>query len=134
MDLLEPYKIAILALGLLGLLYWLQLAFVDWVAMRSGKTPGYTIEQNHKSFAFRSYRALANSNESATIFTLAVAFSILSSANPEWLNSSVVVYLLSRLGHMVFYYFNVSLCRSLSFAISFVALLAILGTGFWAWV
>lgn len=134
MEFLEPYKVTILSLGLLGLLYWLQLAVVDCSAMLSRKTPGYSVEQNHQRVAFRVNRALANSNESAAIYILAIVFAIFSSAQPDWLNTCSVVYLLSRAGHMLFYYVNFPVLRSLSFAVSFLALIVALGIGFWAWI
>lgn len=134
MDFIEPYRMTVLVLGLSGFLFFVQLVVVDIAGIKSGHTPGFRIEQNHDSFIFRAYRALANSNESAAILILFSLFSILSSANATWLNGFSLVYLLGRIGHMVFYYSNFKILRSLSFAISFLGLLGMFIVGLVSWV
>src|SRR5690554_736666 len=125
MEILEPYKVTVLVLGLTGILFWVQLAVVDVVGITVKHPPGFTIEQNQDSFLFRSHRVLANSNESAGAFALLTAFAMLSSANAAWLNGLTVAYLFGRSSHMLFYYANLKLLRSAAFAVSFFSLLAI---------
>lgn len=134
MEVLEPYKVTVLVLGLTGILFWIQLAVVDVVGIKVRHTPGFSIEQSHDSFLFRSHRALANSNESVGVFALLTAFAILSSANAAWLNGLTVAYLLGRSGHMLFYYANLKLLRSAAFGVSFFSLLAIFLVGLFAWL
>lgn len=134
MGFIQPYDIAVLVLGLTGFLFLMQLIVVDIVALKKKHTPGYPIESDHNDMLFRAARALANSNESAAIFMLLVAFSILSSADPSWLNVACVVYFLGRLGHMLCYYANAKLWRSISFSISLLGLVAIFVIGIAAWL
>lgn len=134
MDIIAPYRVTVLVMGLSGLLFLLQLAIVDLVGIKRRHTPGFTIEQNHDSFLFRASRALANSNESAAIFVLLALFSIFSSASAAWLNAFSVMYFLGRAGHMVFYYGNLQIPRSMAFAVSFVGLLGIFFAGLHSWL
>lgn len=120
-------------IGLVGLLQFIQLLVADAAGIGSKKTPGFPVQPDHNSFAFRSERAFLNTNESVTIFLLFTLFSILSAANPYWLNTLSVIYALSRLLHMLFYYFDVRLARSGVFVVSLIALagLFIVGAAQW---
>jgi uncharacterized MAPEG superfamily protein len=129
MEIIEPYKLTVLVLGLTGLLFWIQLAVIDVIGIKEKHTPGFLIEQSHNSFIFRAHRALANSNESIGILILLTLFAILSSANPAWLNGFSIAYLVGRIAHMSFYYLNLKLLRSVAFAISFIALLGMFIVG-----
>lgn len=64
---------------------------------------------------------------------LLTCFAVLSSANPQWLNASASVYLAGRIAHMLFYYLNIRVFRSISFAVSLMGLAAmfIVGALFW---
>ncbi|BBN83671.1 hypothetical protein PA25_36560 [Pseudoalteromonas sp. A25] len=134
MDFIVPYNITVLVMGLSGLLIWLQLAVVDVAAIMAKHTPGYAIAEDHRSFLFRAHRAFANTNESIGVFILFALFSILSLASPEWLNGFALLYLSGRVAHMLFYYFGQKLLRSTGFAISYIALLGMFGTGLFAWL
>ncbi|ROS01705.1 MAPEG family protein [Sinobacterium caligoides] len=134
MEFIEPYKITVLVLGLSGLTFFIQLVVLDVVGFKNNHTPGHPIPASHNELLFRASRALSNSNESVAIFILFVAFSILSSANPQWLNTSALVYLFARIAHMLFYYFNLKLLRSISFAVSLFGLMAIFIVGVLAWL
>lgn len=134
MDFIEPYKITVLVLGLSGFTFLLQLAVVDIVGIKVKHIPGHTIENNHDNFFFRSYRALANSNESAAILILFTLFAILSSANATWLNASALVYLFGRISHMLFYYNNLKTLRSVAFIISLIGLLSMFVAGVSSWL
>lgn len=134
MVLIEPYKMTILVLGLAGFLFWIQLAIVDIVSIKAKHTPGFTIAQDHGSLLFRAHRVLANSNESAATLILFALFSILSSAHATWLNGCALAYLIGRVGHMIFYYSNLKILRSLAFAISFAGLLGMFVAGLVSWL
>ncbi|WP_440056912.1 MAPEG family protein (plasmid) [Pseudoalteromonas sp. T1lg65] len=133
MELIETYKITVLVIGLIGLLAFIQLAVIDIASIKAKHIPGHPIPANHNTFLFRASRALANTNESVAIFILFVAFALLSSANPQWLNIGSSVYLLGRMGHMIFYYLNFKLLRSIAFAISLMGLLTMFIAGIVAW-
>jgi len=134
MEIIEPYKLTVLVLGLTGFLFWIQLAIVDIIGIKQKHTPGFSIEQSHNSFIFRANRALSNSNESIGILILLALFAMLSSANPAWLNGFAIAYLVGRVAHMSFYYLNLKLLRSAAFAISFIALLGIFIVGVLSWL
>jgi len=120
-------------MGLSGLTFFVQLLVADIVAIKSRHIPGYPIEPNHNDLHFRSTRALSNTNESVAIFILLVCFSILSSANANLLNISAIVYLVGRVGHMLCYYSNLKLLRSISFGVSLLGLAAIFIVGIVRW-
>jgi len=133
LEFIEPYKITVLVMGLSGLTFFIQLLVADIIGLKSCHIPGYPIEPSHKSLHFRSTRALSNTNESVAIFILLVCFSILSSANPHILNICAIVYLVGRVGHMLCYYANLKLLRSISFGVSLLGLAAIFIVGIVAW-
>lgn len=131
---LIAYDTTILVFGFMGLLMLLQLLVADVFAIKSGKTPGVSAEADHNSFVFRSERAFLNTNESVAIFLLFAGFSILSSANPSWLNSLSLSYALARVFHMLFYYFDIRLARSAAFVISLLALAGMFVVGLLEWL
>jgi len=133
MEFIESYKITVLVAGLTGLVLFLQLILLDIVGIKVKHTPGHPIAADHNSFLFRASRALSNTNESVAIFILFACFSVLSSANPQWLNASASLYLAGRIAHMLFYYLNLGVCRSISFAVSLMGLLAMFVVGALSW-
>jgi len=133
LEFIEPYKITVLVMGLAGLTFLVQLLVADIVAIKSRHMPGYPIEPNHNDLHFRATRALSNTNESVAIFILLVCFSILSSADAYLLNISAIVYLVGRVGHMLCYYLNLKLLRSISFGVSLLGLAAIFIVGIVKW-
>ena len=134
MSFIEPYQVTVLVLGLTGFLFWLQLAMVDVVGIKNKHTPGYLIEQDHNNFLFRAHRVLANSNESAAILILFALFAMLSSADAIWLNRFALIYLVGRIAHMVFYYVNLKVPRSIAFVASFAGLLGMFVVGLLSWL
>lgn len=131
---LANYETTVLVIGLIGLMLLVQLLMADISGIRAGKTPGFSTGPDHGSFLFRAERAFMNTNESVTIFLLFAGFSIMSSANPSWINSLSVTYGLSRLLHMLFYYFDVKLARSAAFAVSLLALTGMFIVGIVEWL
>ncbi|MGF1701501.1 MAPEG family protein [Photobacterium makurazakiensis] len=130
MEYLLEYKISIIVIGLVGLLMLTQLVIVDVIAIKMKHVPGYPIESNHNKFHFRASRAHLNTNESITIFVLFLCFSFLSSASATIVNYCSLAYLFSRLGHMIFYYFDLKVARSVSFSISLLSLLVLFLSSF----
>ena len=134
MDFIEPYTIAIQVVGLAGLTLFLQLIVVDIFGLKAKDILGQPISADHSDFHFRASKALSHTNESVSIFILFVGFAILSSANPDWLNMSAIVYLVVRVAHMFFYYVNLKLLRSLSFVVSLIGLMAVFVVGVLGWL
>ena len=129
-ELIQPYKVTVLITGLSAVLFLAQLLIADLIAIKSGHTPGYPIDADHEQLLFRANRAIANSNESVGIFLLAVSFSILTSANAAWVNTGALLYFGGRVGHMVCYYANIKLVRSIAFGVCVLGLSGILVAGF----
>lgn len=134
MEFVAPYQLTILMLGLTGFLFWCQLLIADITGIRAKHTPGFSVEQDHERFLFRANRAIANSNESVGVLILASAFAMLSSANAAVLNGFACAYFAARVGHMLSYYANLKILRSVIFAVSFVSLLGMFVTGLLAWM
>lgn len=120
------YHITLTALALAGLLLVVQLIIADLTAIRSKHKAGFPIAADSSRFLFRAARAHINTNESIAAFALFGLAGVLVGANPSWLNGLSVLWLTSRVAHMAFYYTNRKPQRSLSFAVS---LLALLGMG-----
>lgn len=134
MEFMAPYALTVIVLGLSGMLFLLQLLIADVAGIKAGHTPGFSIEQNHDSFLFRANRALANSNESAAILILFSLFAVFSSAESSWVNTGALIYLGGRLGHMITYYANLKLLRSIAFAISLAGLIMVFVAGVRQWL
>ena len=56
-------------------------------------------------------------------------FGIFNVASPAWINGCAWVYVLARAGHMLCYYADVRIARSICFGISMLALVAMLIAG-----
>lgn len=120
---IEMYNITILTIGIVGLLSLVQLLVADISAIKEQHIPGYPIDPNHERFLFRATRAHSNLNESIAIFILFALFGIFSSCSAYWLNVFSLMYLISRILYMSFYYSNLKLARSVSFGLSAISLL-----------
>ncbi len=134
MELVSHYETSILVLGLSGMLFFIQLLVADITGIKQKHPPGTAIQAGHDSFLFRSNRAFANSNETVGILILFVLFSIFSSANPTWVNGLSLIYFVGRIAHMIFYYADFKLMRSVSFAISTIGLIGIFISGILRWL
>ena len=133
-NLIAGYEPAVFCVGLMALLTLVQLLVADFVGIAKGHRPGATVEHDHSDFLFRATRAIGNTNESIAIFMLAFAFALMSGANQFWVNAFCGVYVAGRLGHMLAYYADLRLMRSIFFGIALMALVAMLITGFLSWV
>ncbi|MCG3864494.1 MULTISPECIES: MAPEG family protein [unclassified Photobacterium] len=134
MEFLFPYKMTIWVIGSVGLLLLLQLIVLDIAILSQKHIPGFTIEANHECFLFRANRALANSNESLGIFIVFVLFALFSQPIAHWINGFAVVYLFGRIGHMLCYYFNMKILRSIFFVVSLLGLIGLFVTAVMAWL
>jgi len=134
MEYIEPYKTTVLILGMMGLLSFLQLLIADITGLKGKHKPGFPIEPDYRSFLFRSVRAHANTNETLTTFVLFALFGIFSAANAQWLNNFAIAYFVGRSLHMVFYYANVSLARSVAFVLALIGLLGMFIVSLSAWL
>lgn len=131
---LNTYALTILSFGLTGGLLLLQLLIADMLGIYAKQPPGFPIEPDHNKPHFRAYRALANTNESVSIFIILVLFALLLSAPAAWLNGLSVMYVVGRFGHMCCYYANLKMLRSLFFGVGFLSLIGIFILGIIAWL
>lgn len=130
---LLPYAHTIVSFGAIAALVLIQLVIADLAAIKVRHRPGMPIEANHGNFLFRAARAHANTNETIAAFILLALFGILSGASSEWLNMFAWVYVGARLAHMLCYYLNLQLLRSIVFGVGLVALFGMLVVGIRAW-
>lgn len=129
-DWLSPYAPTIWALGVTGGLLLIQILVADVAGIRAHHAPGTPVAADPGSFLFRAVRAHANTNESVAAFILLALFGVLSMVTASTLNILAWVYVAGRGGHMLFYYAGVAPLRSVSFAVSILALLGMLILGF----
>ena len=131
---LSAYAPTVLAMGAVAGLLLVQIVVVDITAIRAHHKPGAPVEPDHRNFLFRAVRAHANTNESLAAFILLALFGMFSAAAPAWLNALSWIYVAARLGHMLCYYADLRLSRSISFGIGLVALIGLLIAGTWPWL
>ena len=130
---LAAFTPVIWAMGAIGLLLLIQLLVVDIAGIRSRHVPGTPVTAEHGVFMFRATRAHANTNESVAAFVLLSLFGIFSSASASWLNVLVWVFVLGRVAHMICYYADQRMLRSVAFAVSLAALFCIFIVGALPW-
>jgi uncharacterized MAPEG superfamily protein len=123
-EFLLPYTGVIGAFGAAGVLILLQMLVADFAGIRARHVPGTPVPSDHGLFLFRAVRAHANTNESVAAFVLLALFGIFSGANAQWLNGLAWTYVGARVAHMLSYYADQRLLRSIAFAIGLLALLA----------
>lgn len=128
-NLLTNYTPAIASIGIIGGLILVQLVVADIIGIIGKHTPGAPIPADHDALLFRAHRAHANTNESVAAFLALTVYAIAVAATPSWLNTLCLVYIGGRVGHMLCYYANLKVLRSISFGISTLALLGILVVG-----
>ena len=133
-DILTHYHTSIFIVGILAGLFLLQLIIADIALFLQKHQAGHPVEPDHTRFVFRAVRAHANTNESISIYILLLLFAVFSQANADWLAIFSGIYCFARLTHMCFYYCNVHLARSISFALSLAGLLGMLVTGLISWI
>lgn len=133
MSFIAEYQSVVLVFGLTGALIFLQLLVADIIGIVKKHKPGHAITSDHDNLLFRVNRAFLNSNESVAIFILVTIFAVLSSATPYWVNLFAWVYFASRVAHMICYYVNWKVARSVVFAGTAVSLIALFVLGVMAY-
>lgn len=128
------YEPTIWAMGLVGGLLLIQLIVADLVGLKSGHTPGKTVDADPANFFFRVTRAHANTNESIAAFILITIFAMHSPLSPFWVNALSWLYLVSRVAHMSCYYAANQPLRSIAFGLSILALLTSLIASAYSWL
>lgn len=132
MEAFSPYASTILAVGVLAALQVLQQVVADMVAIRRRHEPGTALPGGHDDLLFRSGRAFANSVENTGVFLLVLVFVVLRATDPAWVDRLVWTYVASRAGHMLCYWFDARLARSLFFTLGLLAVVVLLVMGFLA--
>lgn len=133
MNIVETYSHLVLAIGVMAFISIIQLLVADLIGIVSKHTPGTPVEANHDSVLFRASRVVANTNESISIFILAAAFCVLTSAPASFVGLCSWAYVVLRLLYAVCYYANLQIMRSVVFGLSILSLCGLLGSGFFAW-
>lgn len=123
---LTPYAPMVHALLATAALFMVQLLVLDLAGIKAKHKPGMPVAADHANFLFRASRAHGNTNESVAAFILLTLVAIFTAAPPAWANGCAGLYVAGRLGHMLCYYADVRLGRSIAFGVSLVALLALL--------
>ena len=129
-DWLVPYEPTVLAMLATATLFLVQLLVADLAGIKAKHVPGSPVQADHGSFHFRAVRAHANTNESVAAFILLVVVTMFVSASPSWVNASAWAYVAGRLGHMLCYYADLRLARSVAFALSLLGLFSLLFAAF----
>jgi uncharacterized MAPEG superfamily protein len=125
----NPYHVAMISYLVLGVLFLAQTLVADAAAIRAGHVPGTPVTGGHDDFLFRATRAHANTNENLAAFVVLSLAAVFLGADPWWTNALAATFVLSRLAHMLTYYFDLRSARSASFVIGLLSLagLAIAG-------
>ena len=129
-ELINPYHSAISALGVLAILMLVQLIIADVLGISNRHVPGTPVEANHAYPLFRAGRVVGNTNESIAIFLCALLFCIFAKASPTYTAYATWGFVVLRGIYAVCYYSNQSTARSITFALSLLALLALILIGF----
>ncbi|MEM8766095.1 MAG: MAPEG family protein [Pseudomonadota bacterium] len=126
---MATYTLSIAALGFVAALLLVQLLVADVLGVLKKHTPGTPVEADHSNVLFRATRTVGNANESIAIFICALLFCFFSSADPGNMALAAWVYATARTLYAVCYYANLQLLRSLTFAVSLMALAALIMIG-----
>jgi uncharacterized MAPEG superfamily protein len=123
---LAPYSLTAYAMLATATLLLIQLLVLDLAGIKARHIPGTPVQPDHSSFLFRATRTHANTNESVAAFVLLAVVAIFTAASPAWVNACAWLYVAGRLGHMLCYYADLRLVRSVAFAVSLMALFSLL--------
>ncbi|HYC57458.1 MAG TPA: MAPEG family protein [Candidatus Binatia bacterium] len=122
---LVPYTPSIWAAGTTAMLLIAQIVVLDVAGIRAGHVPGAGVVADHGNFFFRAVRAHANTNESIAAFILVLAFAVLTAATPRWVNGLAWMYVLARTAHMLCYYADARIPRSICFVAGTLAIVGL---------
>lgn len=123
MENFAQYALTIKTIAAVGGLLLIQFIVAAVAGRKVKHQPGSTVTADHNSFLFRATRVLGNMNESVMVFMAFAIAGILSGADPVLLGRSAAVYVFARSCFALSYWFNTKIARSISFAISVIALL-----------
>lgn len=125
MTVLNPdYAMTLMAFAAMASLMLLQVLIADVAGIRAGHVPGSPVTADHGNFLFRASRTVANTNETIGVFILAGVAAISAGAEPAWTGYAAWVYVAARLGYAGCYYGDIRIARSVVFAFSLLALIA----------
>ncbi len=124
--LVETYQSAMVAIGAMGALMFVQLMVADIAGIKFKHKPGATVEADHDNFLFRASRTLANTNETISIFIMLLLFCIFSLSSPQATAYAAWAFVFSRVAFTIFYYLGLGLARSCAFGGVVISLLALL--------
>ena len=129
MSVLEPYSLSVAALGYVAALLLTQLLVADVLGVMKKHTPGTPVEPSHSNPLFRVSRTVGNTNESIAVFVCALLFCFFAAADPGHTAIAAWTFAISRTLYAGFYYGNLQAPRSLSFALSLMALAGLIVIG-----
>lgn len=124
---LEDYASLGLPLLAFGALHLIQLLVADVVGLRAGHTPGTPADGGHDDLLFRASRAHANTAESLGIVVLFVGAGVLLAADPIWMARALWMLVGLRVAYTLCYWLDLRVLRSVVFALTLLALLALGG-------
>lgn len=125
-ELLLPYQSALAASAVLAALVMAQVLVADLAGMKAKHVPGMPVTAGHGDFHFRATRAHANTNENLPVQVLLTVLAVLLAAKPGWTAGAAWAFTAARAGHMLFYYFDLRLARSIAFGVGLAAQFALL--------
>jgi uncharacterized MAPEG superfamily protein len=125
-EMLAPWSSTVCAMAAAGGLLLVQLLVIDVIGIRRGHVPGTPVTGGHEDALFRVTRALANTNETIAAFVLLAVAGILAGASPSWLGGLAWTWFGGRVAHMLCYYADARIPRSIAFGVSLLALIGML--------
>jgi uncharacterized MAPEG superfamily protein len=128
-NIIDPYGPVFAAWLCLAAAYIVQAIVADVAGIRARHVPGMPVTGGHDDFLFRAARAQANTNESLALFVLLSLGAVLLGANGWLTNVLVWVFVLARIAHMLAYYADQRLLRSVAFGVGFLCLVGLLVVG-----
>lgn len=122
----SPYLGLYQATAVLAALLFVQLLVMDFAGMRARHVPGMPVTAGHGSFHFRAVRAHGNTNENLPLQILLVILAVVLRVKPELAVAAAWTFAGARAGHMLFYYLDQRLARSIAFGVGLLAQLVLL--------
>jgi uncharacterized MAPEG superfamily protein len=124
-ELVHAFPGTVLAWILVGVLLLVQVLVADVVGLRRKKAPGSAAEGGHDDFLWRAERAYRNTNETLGAFLLLTLAAIAVDAHPVAVNGLALAFAGARTGHMVCYWADARILRSVCWAASALALVGL---------
>lgn len=125
-EFLLPYQGLLAASAVLAALVLVQMLVMDLAGMGAKHVPGMPVTDGHGNFHFRATRAHGNTNENLPVQVLLVALAVLTAADPRWSAYAAWTFAAARAGHMLCYYADLRLARSIAFGLGLTAQFALM--------